>query len=151
MPKVLIVGYGNPLRQDDAVGWLAGQRLSSLYEHDSCVEVVVCHQLTPEMAEPLSRSELALFLDAACNGLPGDFRATEIAASPQQPPDATHHLTPQELLAVSVRLYERSPHAMLLSVTGRQFELGESLSKEAAQGVDQMVERARFLIDTHLS
>lgn len=147
MPQILIIGYGNSLRQDDTVGWLAGQRLSSVYENDDSVAVISCRQLTPELAASVADADLVLFLDAACDGAPGELRQQEVVQSHAGHQNSTHRLTPQELLATSVHLYEKSPRCLLLSVTGRQFDLGEDLSEEATHGLDVLVERARSIVD----
>ena len=57
MARVLILGYGNPLRSDDGLGW---QVAVQLFRTNTSPEVLVlpCHQLTPELAEPISRFSL---------------------------------------------------------------------------------------------
>ena len=54
MPKVMLIGYGNPLRTDDAIGWRAAGELSAQLTGDD-VEIVACHQLNPEMAEAVAK------------------------------------------------------------------------------------------------
>lgn len=73
-PKVLIVGYGNPLRRDDGVGWYAAQRLSHELSGEQA-EVIACHQLMPELAERISQTDLVIFIDAAVGTSPGAFPA----------------------------------------------------------------------------
>src|SRR5580704_15594719 len=52
-PRTLVIGYGNPLRSDDALGWHASRLLAQALAGQE-VDVITCHQLTPELAEPLS-------------------------------------------------------------------------------------------------
>ena len=79
MGKVLIIGYGNPLRSDDGFGWHASRLIArELAGHD--VEVITCHQLTPELAEPLSQCSQAVFIDADAEGEPGEIHWREIQA-----------------------------------------------------------------------
>jgi Ni,Fe-hydrogenase maturation factor len=48
---ILVIGYGNELRGDDAIGqWVA--------------RAVAAHQLTPELAEDLAHTDYAVFVDA---------------------------------------------------------------------------------------
>lgn len=61
---VLILAYGNPLRRDDGVGWVIGERLAEMLRED-VADVRVLHQLTPELAEPISRAGAVIFIDAA--------------------------------------------------------------------------------------
>ena len=71
MPKVLIIGYGSPLRGDDNVGCHVAQMLEYHYRDDPEVRVIGSHQLTPEMAEDVAASEFVLFLDAAAGAPAG--------------------------------------------------------------------------------
>ena len=65
MPGTLIIGYGNLLRGDDAVGCRAAYELEQLFRDDPDVEVIASQQLTPEMADDVAGSDFVLFLDAA--------------------------------------------------------------------------------------
>jgi hydrogenase maturation protease len=115
---VLIIGYGNPLRGDDGFGYRAAGRIPG---------AIAVHQLTPELMDPISRADRAIFLDACCKGVPGEIRrravepAVEAAAF-------THRITPESLLAGAQALYGRAPEAILISVCGETFSLSESLS-----------------------
>ena len=82
MTKALIIGYGNPLRSDDGFGWHASRLLArELAGQDA--EVITCHQLTPELAEPLSQCSRAVFIDADAEGDPGDIHRRDV--HPQAP------------------------------------------------------------------
>ena len=61
---ILLLCYGNPLRRDDGVGWVIGERLAEMLRED-VADVRVLHQLTPELAEPISRAGAVIFIDAA--------------------------------------------------------------------------------------
>ena len=67
MVSVLLIGYGNELRGDDAIGRMAVERLHPLLP-DS--ELASCHQLTPELAHSLAGCAVAIFVDATCDGAP---------------------------------------------------------------------------------
>ena len=58
MTQVLIVGYGNPLRCDDGLGWCAAEALSRSLPFPE-TEIVICHQLAPELADNLRYADLA--------------------------------------------------------------------------------------------
>ncbi len=137
MTKVLILGYGNTLRGDDAFGPRVAERLAELVQ-DPSVEILRLHQLTPELMEPLSRAALAVFIDAAAAGEPGELveRQVEPAAGPAE---FTHHATPEALLAGARALYGRAPEAILISVAGADFSLGAELSPEASSRLDGVV------------
>ena len=125
MARILILGYGNPLRGDDGLGWRAAEALSNDFAEG--MEIRTCHQLLPEVAEPVSRADTIFFIDAARDGEPGELRCT-----PLNPEKAaarfTHQLSPAGILSLSDELYGRVPKAFLLSICGESFELGEKLS-----------------------
>ena len=126
MAKALIIGYGNPLRGDDGLGWHAARLLADIAAaHDA--EVVTCHQLMPELAQQISQTALVIFVDAAIKGQPGqlDWRRVEPKAGPAS---FAHHVSPESLLAMAGELYGRSPQAFVVSVVGGTFECGEELS-----------------------
>src|ERR1044072_3449496 len=59
----LVIGYGNELRGDDGVGPRVARAVQQLsLPH---VRVLVQHQLTPELAEDISRARAVVFVDAA--------------------------------------------------------------------------------------
>jgi Ni,Fe-hydrogenase maturation factor len=58
----VVIGYGNDLRGDDALGPLAA---TAVAEWDMPgVQAIAAHQLMPELAEPLAQADLAIFVDA---------------------------------------------------------------------------------------
>src|SRR5579862_7741310 len=103
MPHLLILGYGNRLRGDDAIGPLAAERLQGLLA-DPGIEIRALHQLTPELMELISRATRVIFIDAALGPTPGEI--TERAVEPDPAPRPfTHHATPELLLAGARSLY----------------------------------------------
>lgn len=137
--RVLIVGYGNPLRGDDGYGWYAAERLRDAID-DPDVEVVRLHQLTPELMEPLSRAQRAIFIDAAVGSAAAPRTGTPVR------PSFTHHLTPGALMAGAQTLYGRAPEAILLTVPGENFEFGEGLSDAVQRALDETVEKVRAIL-----
>ena len=62
--RTLIIGYGNPLRGDDGVGWEVASRLAATIPEEAA-HIMTVHQLTPELAESVSEAELVIFIDAS--------------------------------------------------------------------------------------
>jgi hydrogenase maturation protease len=141
-PRTLIVGYGNPLRSDDALGWHASRLLAdALVDND--VEVITCHQLTPELAEPLAKCRRAVFIDADVEGKPGEIHRR--AVRPQAPASSsfTHTCTPSGLLASAKQLYGHRPQAVVVTVTAQSFEFGDTLSPIVSAALPKVVEMVR--------
>jgi hydrogenase maturation protease len=140
MAKVLIIGWGNPLRGDDGVGWRAAERLGELlHGHEATVRV--SHQLMPEFAEEISSSDLVIFIDAACdNGPSGEIRLERV--EPRRSPAAfSHQMDPPALLGMAESLYGRCPEAFFFTVTGRSFGYGEELSVDVQSALPALLQR----------
>jgi hydrogenase maturation protease len=143
--KALIIGYGSPIRGDDAIGPLAADRLDALREQGDLpdwIEVQSRHILTAELVEDLKRTDLAIFLDAAADTPPGEVRCRPLQ------PDATalstmaHFHDPRELLAWCEALYGKAPTAWLISAGGAEWGYSNcQLSDIASAAMEQMIEQ----------
>lgn len=138
MPRILIVGYGNPLRCNDGVGWHAAEELSRRLSAEDA-EIIICHQLTPELADQASRADVAFFIDAARDGLAGELTCDALV------PEAaafsfTHELPPAAVLKLARELYGRCPQAFAVSLCGECFDHGEKLSAKVAESLPRLVE-----------
>mgnify|MGYP001108596132 CR=1 FL=1 len=71
--------------------------------------------------------EGVVFIDARRDGTPGEIRCEDIAPSAGSNPLA-HSLSPQALLLYAEQLYGRAPRAVVLSIAGERFGMGEELS-----------------------
>ena len=139
-PRTLIVGYGNPLRTDDAFGWHASRLLAQVLAGLD-VEVITCHQLTPELAEVLSRSRRAVFIDADAEGKPGEIHRRAIRPQAPSSVSFTHTCTPSGLLASALQLYGHRPQAIIITVTAQSFEFGDTLSPVVSATLPEVVDR----------
>jgi hydrogenase maturation protease len=133
----LVIGIGNPLRRDDAAGWLTALRLADLVDPRR-VTTIATHQLIPELAEPASRASRVIFIDAAVDGTPGTLSRASVIPEPQ-PQSLTHGFTPSALLALAVRLYDRVPPAELFTVAGADFRHGEDLSPSVERACNEII------------
>jgi hydrogenase maturation protease len=151
MPRILIIGFGNPLRSDDGLGWHAAQELSRELTSPE-VKVIRAHQLTPELAEEASRVELVLFIDAREGSPPGDVRceAIHLDEAPPRPSMHSHDLRPATILQLARELYGFSPRAYLLTVAGEHFEDGDSLSEPVLSAMPKLITQVKRLISTGL-
>jgi hydrogenase maturation protease len=136
--KIMVIGYGNPSRSDDGLGWHAARGLSQEIS-DPCLEVLMLHQLTPDLAESLSRAGRAVFIDASVEGEPATLRWRRIVPERPLPAAFCHHLTPDTLIALSGALYGRAPEAFSVSVTGESFDFGESLSPKVEAVLPRLI------------
>jgi len=140
MARMLVVGVGNPLREDDGVGWYLAEALGR-----TGVPTHTCHQLLPELAAELSQVDLVLFADARAEGPAGQIRLQPLA--PSDKPGYSHHLDAPGLLAWVRGLYGHCPKAHLLSVAGAAFGYREGLSPPVAAALPAALAQAGALLE----
>jgi hydrogenase maturation protease len=147
----LVIGYGNSLRGDDAVGRLLVEEVEA-WELPG-VRTLSVHQLTPELALDMAEAERVIFLDAA---LPGPGTTVEEATvhgepelcllnlavdptlMPPVPTSMTHHVDPRSLMALAAALYGATPAAYLLALPAVKFEV-----RIGQEGIEGLSETAR--------
>lgn len=134
---LLVLGWGNPGRGDDALGPLLVERLmaqASDLVGDGMLEGLTDFQLQVEHALDLAGRRHVLFVDAA-----RDLReplAVRVLAPHPAPTPFTHALAPEALLHVAGQLHGHAPPpATLLALRARRFEFGAPLSGEAVQAL----------------
>jgi len=158
-PRVLIIGFGNPLRGDDGLGravadWAAGvarDHGSGKAFGEADVDVVAPIELTPDLAEAMSRADVVVFIDACTYGEPGDVNCEAVVASKPRSESLTHHTGPGTLLALTDELYSRNPRAFVLSVAGQEFGLHEGLSRPVKKALPELRRRLARLVRETLS
>ncbi len=130
---MLVIGYGNPLRGDDAFGYRAAERIPG---------AIAVHQLTPELMDPIARADRVIFLDATTEGVPGEIRRRPVLPA-EDDRAFTHHATPDSLLAGARALYGRAPEATLITVTAATFDLSDTLSPEVEAALESLLPELR--------
>jgi hydrogenase maturation protease len=138
MATTLIVGYGNSLRADDGIGWVAAEQLAKIFT-DPEVRVLARHQLTFELAAEAANVERLVLIDATQAGIPGRVAVEKIMPSEKTPSAFTHDLKPNELVACARQLYGSAPETWLVSVTGERFAYGDELSPSAAAALPEAI------------
>lgn len=146
---LLIFGYGNLSRGDDALGPLLLEFVEkNLNLHD--VEILNDFQLQVEHALDLHNRKLVLFVDAAVN----QSRAFAFSRLQAQRDNSytTHAMSPAAVLQVYQSITgQQAPPAFLLSIKGESFELGEGLTvnakahlSEACTFVKKLIQQAEY-------
>jgi hydrogenase maturation protease len=151
LKQLLLLGYGNPDREDDGVAWHILRALTTKlglsapesYEDEfpehAEIEFAFYLQLTPEMAEDVSAYDHVCFVDAHTGNIPEPVRLIDVQSEFQASP-FTHHLTAQSLVSMCETIYGKKPDAALLSVLGHRFLFSRQLSEETARLVPEAVE-----------
>lgn len=145
MANILVIGYGNPLRSDDSFGLQAVEHLKKDVNVKE-VEFIECQQLTPELAEKVSKADLVLFVDADTDGVAGSVHCRQIVPKRERNPSMAHHLDPCALLGISENLYHKTPEAMMVTVTGECFGYGKQLTFEVQKALPGVVQHMKEMI-----
>ncbi len=141
----LVIGYGNTLRSDDGVGAKVAAAVAELALPG--VAALVRHQLTPELAEPISSARAVVFVDAAADA------STEVQVRTLEPAEGAqlmaHAADPRSLLAFAQQLFRRCPPAWWLTIPVENLGFGEELSPMARRGFQTALDKIRALAGSH--
>ena len=136
MPGFLVIGYGNTLRRDDGVGPRVAESIAARALPG--VQALACALLTPELAQPVARSRVVVFVDAAVDApRQVQFRSLEPADSC---PILAHAADPRTLLALARDLFGHAPEAWWLTIPIEDLGTGEELSALARGGIEIAVQ-----------
>jgi hydrogenase maturation protease len=131
----VVIGYGNPIRQDDAMGW----RAAELAGPDAIQE----HQLTPELVTHLKDASLVIFLDAAVDLRPGSIRLK--ALRPTEAGPCSHQMLPEQLLSLAEQVNGKAPPAFLISGGVQELGVSDQMTETARKCAERMADLARCL------
>ena len=145
MARVLIIGYGNAVRSDDALGIHAAHALGDYYRDRADVRTIPTSQLSWELAEDLSQADFVLFLDASVAEAPGTIVEEDID-SRSSTTELTHHCTPGALLITSVQLYGKAPCVVSLTMVGSSFDVGVGLSQLVKSRFEEFLDKAKAIV-----
>lgn len=135
----LIIAFGNPLRQDDGVGFQAAKLLSHAPENGN-MQVIFRHQLTPDLTAPISEARRVIFIDADTGPVPGSISIRNLNPAMCVSPSFVHHMTPVEILAWTNILYGRAPRADQVTVSCAAFNFKEGLTPPVQSALPILVE-----------
>jgi hydrogenase maturation protease len=136
---LLVIGYGNTLRRDDGVGPKVADAVEALAL--TGVRVLACPLLTPELAEPISRARMVIFVDAAVD-TPLEVQRRKLEPAPSSQVMA-HAANPATLLALARDVFGHAPEAWLLTVPVAELGIGEALSPLGQRGFELAIEEVK--------
>jgi len=135
---ILIFGYGNLSRGDDALGPLLLEYLADKVDPNK-IEIQTDFQLQIEHALDLENRQLVLFIDASVNCKTA-FNFSRLRADKDKS-YTTHAMSPTAVLQVYQDIKKQTPPpCFLLSIQGSSFELGEDLSLQAQNNLQQAIQ-----------
>ena len=132
---LLVLGWGNRSRGDDALGPLCVERLRDALAPREDIEFLDDYQLMVEHVLDLYGRERVLLVDASLGCTP-PFETLQLRAAADGSL-SSHALSPQALLQVYCELHdEPPPPCTLLAIRGERFGLGEPPSAAALKRLE---------------
>lgn len=149
---LLIIAYGNTLRGDDGAGVILGENLEQQCRRRAmAAELLVCHQLSPELVLEMIRPGIAgvVFTDTRiATRDTGAEIAIESLTTRGDHHAGGHHLCPQTLLLLAEKLYGRRLPAWQITVPGITFDHGGLFSPITRQALDRASVRLQEFLDS---
>lgn len=141
LPRILLIGYGNPGRGDDGLGPALAAEVEALALPG--VTVDIDYQLTVDHASLIAAHDVVVFADAMI-GLAEPYRLTKADAT-QPATLGSHQVSPEAALALAKLLFSKAPPGWMLAIAGEDFgEVKEGLSPSAR---DNLLGAVAFLHD----
>ncbi|MHB8134205.1 MAG: hypothetical protein ACYDH1_08270 [Anaerolineaceae bacterium] len=164
IPRTLIVGYGNPDREDDGVAWYVLQGIArklnipistdtdiGIYPEGNTLDFWFNLQLMPEMASDMVDYQRICFVDAHTGAVEEEIHIEKIISKFQNSP-LTHHMTPETIVSIMEHLYNHKPETLFVSIRGYQFRFLRSLSKNTnilhEKAIEEIIDWI-FLVNHH--
>ena len=122
--RILFYGYGNPGRQDDALGIRFIDQMEIWIEEKGYKNIAFDsnYQLNIEDADTISEHDIVFFVDASMEQLES-FTITEVKDSNAQVEFTMHAISPGVVLSLCKQIYEKAPKAYLVHIKGYEWEL----------------------------
>lgn len=141
--NILLLGYGNPSRGDDALAPLLLEQIAPFCS--SFVEFITDFQLQIEHALDLKHRDLVLFIDASV----ANTQAIELRQlqALQNSSYTTHAMHPAGVMQVYQTIeHTTPPPCFLLTMQAVEFELGATLSNNAQQSLQHALALVKQLL-----
>jgi len=149
-PYILIYGYGNPGRQDDAAGLMLTENIENWSKQNNLpIECYYNYQLNIEDSYKIKNYKLTIFVDSTINEEIYNFNFTKISASPDYD-FSTHIIKPQYLLYLTETLFDYKIEAYVLEIKGYQWELMQQPTENVYKNIEFATEFLKNFIKNYL-
>ncbi|NQT65416.1 MAG: hydrogenase maturation protease [FCB group bacterium] len=122
--KILLYGYGNPGRQDDALGIRFIEEMQTWVEENGYKNISFDsnYQLNIEDADTISGYDIVFFIDASMESIKS-FSITKVEQSNAQVEFTMHAISPGVVLSLCQQIYNKVPQTHLIHIKGFEWEL----------------------------
>lgn len=142
MKRILVVGYGNPHRADDGVGYRAALEYLARNSDRGNIHVIAEETLKPDVVAEMAEANLVVFLDGSnTHGEPGSIWRQEVLPDETVDGVLAHPLTPAIALKACRVIYHRAPETVLLCVKGENYGFGSRVSPVVEKALPELMRR----------
>lgn len=134
-PYILVYGYGNPGRQDDAIGLILTEKIDK-WSRDNNLPIY-CeynYQLNIEDSYKLKNFEIVIFIDSTISNKISNYNFIK-ANSSSEYDFSSHIIKPQYLLYLSENIFNHKIEAYIMEVRGYKWEFMQSPTKKAIKNI----------------
>lgn len=129
-PTLLVIGYGNELRSDDAAGPRVAEAIRA--RSNSQLTALAVHQLTPELAGLIANFDGVIFVDAATDADAVQLRPVSASRSGDM---MAHVSDPAGILSLAAIAFEKAPRAWQVTIPVENLDYGETISERTRTGI----------------
>jgi len=134
--KILVLGYGNPSRQDDALGPSLADAIEKMKLDGVATDSD--YQLNIEYALDIAAYDLVIFADASIDAdEPFDFARLEAS---REITFTTHSVSAESVLGLCEEIGVEMPEAWQIAIRGYSFDFGDGLTEKASGNLAKAVE-----------
>jgi hydrogenase maturation protease len=146
--QILIYGYGNPGRQDDALGLQLAEYIEKWAQDNHYPSIITDtnYQLNIEDAERISGFDLVLFCDASVSDI--DQVLFEEITPSLKTDFSMHAVTPSFVLGLCQSIFNAQPLAYQIHIKGYGWDFMQPITMEAEKNLRKAEEMlTKFLVE----
>ena len=130
--KVLLIGFGNPAREDDGIGPAVAEIIENMQIEG--VTVDSDYQLTVEDSAAVAEHDLVVFVDASLD-CEEPFVFTKVTPRLEES-FSSHSVEPEMVIALAEHLFRAKTEAYILGIRGYSFEMfTEEMTEKAVENI----------------
>lgn len=136
-PDTLVVGIGNPLREDDRAGIEVVERLEAHFAGG--MKAMVVYEPDICLAETMAQYSRVIIVDAIASDQGAPFKSISIEPASGYFPDrgvSSHCFNWKMILAMARDLYGSAPQTSVITVSASEFGISQSMSPQCQANAD---------------
>jgi len=149
MKRIAVIGLGNPLRSDDAIGIFLLDKLKGKIDKD--IEIIDCGTGGFKLLHQLAKFDFILFIDAVnLSKEIGEYKyfsVDEVESNKDDYGLSTHENDLMKIINISRQIDEISNSLFVFGIQPGNISFGTKISKEIQKNVDLYVEKIIEIIN----